>query len=64
MSEAPSITVQFVWKREDADGSQCLHCGDVAFLNQFRLVLISESFPEHLTESTICAPCAGENFQD
>lgn len=53
-----SITIRFCWRRQDADGSRCELCGDLAWREHYRLFieLIGHDVPK-AQDVVLCGAC-------
>lgn len=50
------ITIRLRWEWEESDGMKCSHCGDIAWLNQFRLISIIGQ-RENIENFILCQSC-------
>ena len=51
-----TITGKLEWRNEDGDGTKCHHCGDTAWLTQYRAVFVS-NIGELNLEIVMCNGC-------
>ena len=52
------VSVTATWKAEEADGSECLNCGDPTYLGCKRLYVQVASYPEEAADMVLCQSCS------